>query len=84
MNLYVLNDRKTGEYHTITLSVNDESIKREMATLSCLSHASSPVRRFPADFDVYAVGSFDMKAASIVPEKRFICNLKDCIPSEID
>lgn len=78
MKLYCLYDRKSGEYFAVSMYKNDVIAKRDFSGYFNFLPPTSPVRRFPGDFDVYLIADFDDRSGVITPNYQFICSLVDC------
>lgn len=74
MFLYSLLDKKAAVYGGIMMAQNDAMICRTLEEMCPPTHT---VRRYPTDFELYLVGSFDDATARLDDEKcpRFICNM---------
>lgn len=77
MKIYCLYDKKSGEYSCIGLYVNRATFERAVASQVNAPGSSSLLATNSSDFDLYCIGSFDVKTAEIVPCHEFICCCND-------
>lgn len=79
ISMYSIYDRKSNEYWSPKVAVNDDSIKRDFAMM--VNEPGTLVFGFPADFELYEVGSFDTVSGKLEPNNNpyFICSAKDLI-----
>lgn len=63
MLVYSLFDRKLGEYGSLVLARNDDSIRRSV--LDGIRGTNSLVELHPEDFDLMHVGSFDVEHGAL-------------------
>lgn len=62
ISMYSIYDRKSNEYWSPKVAVNDDSIKRDFAMM--VNEPGTLVFGFPADFELYEVGSLILFLAS--------------------
>lgn len=63
--VYSLLDRKLREYGALLLEKNIESMRRSL--YNGLSGSGSLQEKYPDDFDLYEVGSFETETGVLVP-----------------
>lgn len=82
MNMYTLFDRKLREHGQIVLANNDEACKR--ALKDGLSGSGSTVEKYPEDFDLMCVGSFDSETGMVVPIgiPKLVENVSNLLPKK--
>lgn len=74
MNLYAVKDMK-GDFNSSIISVqNDDMAKR---TVPYIAESSELYKRYPEDFVLYRIGTFDFTSGIISPENLpvYICDL---------
>lgn len=74
MKLYALLDKKMGQFGMVTQAMSDGHIARSLK--ENFAGTQSTVARFPEDFDLYEVGSFDERTGEVEGAPRFVCNLE--------
>lgn len=73
MNVYALWDRKVREYGQLVLGTNDDAVVR---ALRDGVPKGSTVEKYPEDFDVMRVGTFDHESGVLSGEDRgFVVNV---------
>lgn len=81
--IYSIHDNKTGCFLDTFNDTHDESAKRAF-TEAC-SDPKSRLNRFPNDFDLYRLGTFDTSSGRVlsadVPEK--ITSAIHCLPKGV-
>jgi len=66
MLIYSLYDKKLREFGPLVLSNNDQSVVR--ALRDGIPGSGGTVAKYPEDFDLMQLGSFDAETGMIVPE----------------
>lgn len=66
VNVYSLFDRKLKEFGPLVLSNNDASVKR--AICEGIPGSGSTVEKYPEDFGLMLLGTFDVDSGMLVPE----------------
>lgn len=65
MNLYAVKDMK-GDFNSTIISVqNDDMAKR---TIPYIAESNELYKRYPEDFVLYRIGTFDFASGTITPE----------------
>lgn len=64
MLVYTLLDRKLKVFGQLVVIQNDEGIRRQI--LESVRGSQSLIERYPEDFDVYCVGTFDQDTGVLV------------------
>lgn len=81
MKVYSLFDRALREFGGLVVMNNDESVIR--AALDSLEQArgKGPMGKYPADFDLMCLASFDVETGEFTPERsRLVVNLGSLLP----
>lgn len=79
-NLYSVYDKKTDSYSPPMESNNDEEMMRTIA--SDMGNENSLLHKFPTDFELHIVGSWDNTRGKVVlRDKKLICTLIELHPS---
>lgn len=69
MEMYSIYDRKLREYGSIVLAANDAAVVR-MVKMGIRPGEDTVMSKFPEDFEVHRVGSFDPSTGEIVADGR--------------
>lgn len=72
MKLYALLDKKMGEFGPVLVANNDGHMSR---LLQERMDQNQTVAKYPADFDLYELGSYEVETGKIEPVQRFVCNM---------
>lgn len=67
-NLYSIYDRKAGYYLPIFQHRTDAEAIRQFTEIVVTS--DTPVSKYPADFELCAIGTMDLDTGEILPEKN--------------
>lgn len=79
MRVYTLLDRKMREFGSLVLSSNDETLKRALLE-SLAAIPGSTLSKYPRDFDVMFVGTFDAETGSLLGYMpQLVANVEDVI-----
>lgn len=66
VNIYTVLDKKAGIYNTPQFLVNDEVAIRLFEFL--VNQPESVMARYPEDYSLYRIGSYDLDTGIIIPE----------------
>lgn len=66
MNIYCIKDMK-GNFHSLLMTIANDDIARRYIP-SMLDECDPIVKRYPQDFVLYRLGTFDFVSGTIVPE----------------
>lgn len=74
MRLYAIYDKKAMSYGEPIMAVNDAVMCRTIKDVIAGAH---PVARYPEDYDLYALGDYDVDTGKIDVDvnRVFVCNL---------
>lgn len=76
--MYAIYDSKTCYYHPPMMNTNDEAMCR--ALLEQFMLKQSMITRFPVDYGLYCIGSFDDNSGKVVQiEPTFIIKIDELI-----
>jgi len=82
--IYSVYDKKLQEFGQLAVSRNDEAMRR--AVLDGVKGSNSMMEKYPGDFDLYRVGSFDQVQGRVVGLETpavLVCNLADLLGSDL-
>lgn len=79
MMMYALLDKKAGTYGGILLAASDGHVSRIIEER--FRGSGETVEKYPEDFDLYALGEYNVDSGAIVPLVKFIVNLGVIIPN---
>lgn len=77
MKLFCLFDKKSLEYSCISCEKNVQMFERSLAAQINNARPNNLLYTNASDFDIYCIGEFDPKTASIVPSFEFIRNCSE-------
>lgn len=66
MNLYTVRDSKAGTYNKPHTAINDAEAQRGFH--SAVNDPNTFVNKYPEDFDLYRIGTFDVQSGKILAE----------------
>lgn len=75
--LYVLFDRKTNQYLGLSLQTSYATYQRQLYADLVDSNPRNQLAVYCADFDIYCLGTLNIKTGVITPKCEFIDNCAD-------
>lgn len=84
MNIYIIKDHGTKSYQFPMFSPTEREMTRNL--VQALEHPDSLLRRFPRDYSIHLVGSFNTDTGEITPceHQTIYSDLQDLIPTAKD
>lgn len=77
-NLYCIKDVKVG-YLGIFEHTNDATAAREFSLMCRSNVEGNMIQRFPQDYELYRVGTFDDKEGSFENSLQYLVSAIDCL-----
>lgn len=69
-NIYAIKDIKASYFMTIWTETNDDTAIRNYDTIR--KDTNTLIGQYPGDFELWTLGTFNMKTGEIIPEMKFI------------
>jgi len=78
MQMYSLLDKKAGSFGGILLAQSDGHVSRIIAER--FRGSGDTVEKYPEDFDLYALGDYDLDTGKVVSLVKFVVNVAVVLP----
>lgn len=81
MQVYSLFDRASSAFGGPVLAVNDALMRRSLSELLVEDQGRSNLSRYPDEFDVYLIGTFDTDTGALVAQApQHLCRVAELLP----
>lgn len=80
-NIYSVKDLKSGSFSGLYTFVNDGSAVRAL-TLPQVVKANPVLEAYPADFDLYSLGTLDLDTGELKSDIKFVYHFSEMVKTD--
>lgn len=82
MKLFSIKDIKAGTFGRPMEGVNNVVVMRELGSVVNGDKDKTILAKYPEDFQLYAVGEFNVDTAAFDSKLEFVCNLNELVVND--